>query len=333
MNKLNIDLNFILEKLNSNLELFKNSNIFITGGTGFFGKWLLETINEINKSLNYNINVTVLSRSPSEFKKNYPHLSSFSFITGDVRNFKFPSQNFDFIIHAATEASHELNVNNPKLMFDTIESGTKRILKFASNSKCKKLLFTSSGAIYGKRMASTSPILENDYQNNDSNLLNDAYADGKRIAENLFLQFGKNSETDVTIARCFAFVGPYLPLDTHFAIGNFISSKLNNKDILMTGDGSPYRSYMYSSDLVIWLLTILLKGQNNEIYNVGSDQKITIKNLANKIENKQIDTDKINSNSHWYVPDISKAKRDLGLKIYTDLDSAILKTISYHQSK
>jgi dTDP-glucose 4,6-dehydratase len=142
----------------------------------------------------------------------------------------------------------------------------------------------------------------------------------------------------VKIARCFAFVGPYLPLDKHFAIGNFIQDTLKGRNIIISGDGSPLRSYMYAADLVIWLWTILLRGNNGEAYNVGSDQAISIKELATNIAQFSLGTSVIIKNevrltdrNQNYVPDISKARLQFHFGDGISLNEAIYKTIQYYK--
>ena len=141
----------------------------------------------------------------------------------------------------------------------------------------------------------------------------------------------------IKIARCFAFVGPHLPLDTHFAIGNFINNVLKNEDIIIKGDGSTIRSYMYASDLTIWLWIILQKGKLNYPYNIGSNESINIAELAKEIKNFASLNLRINVNKvarvteiDKYVPDINRAKK-LGLEIKVNLLDSIIKTIKFYK--
>tara|TARA_R110001583_G_scaffold25592_5_gene92377 strand:- start:737 stop:1771 length:1035 start_codon:yes stop_codon:yes gene_type:complete len=329
------DLNLIANKLAKDFLFFKNKRIFLTGGTGFFGKWLLETFLFLNTQHNLNISVSILSRSPEKFKESYPHISSherFVYIKGDVKSFQDNTEYYDLIIHAATDASSGRNQTETELMRSTIMDGTKRICDFAKKVNCQRILYTSSGAAYGPQPESMSHISETFVDNpffND----NDAYASAKLESEKYLKA---NSPCDVVIARCFAFSGPYLPLNGSYAFGNFIENILNEKDIIIKGDGTAVRSYLYAADLVIWLLRLLSSGTNKEIYNVGSPVSISISELASTINN--VGSKKTNiyvsskaSQKSIYVPDINKSKVELGLDVYTSLDAAIEKTLYFYK--
>ncbi|MEJ7826678.1 MAG: NAD(P)-dependent oxidoreductase [Segetibacter sp.] len=336
------DLQHILDNTTDIWDTVRNKCIFITGGTGFFGKWLLESFLYINKKLELNAHISVLTRNPKAFLSQYPFYideSSVRFIKGDLSTFEFPSGTFQYIIHAATEADATLNQAQPLLMLHTITEGTKRILEFASAQPIESFLFTSSGAVYGKQPSCITHIREDESYKVDINNPDSAYAEGKRLAELYCSIYFSHYNLPVKIARCFAFVGPYLPLDKHFAIGNFILSALKKQDIIIKGDGSPFRSYLYASDLAIWLWTILIKGENNTPYNVGSDNDICIEDLAktvNKVCGNSINIDIKTKRSgttgvERYVPSTERCQKKLGLFETVHLDDAILKTINFHK--
>lgn len=335
------DLEHVLHNTQDIWESFREKSIFLTGGTGFFGKWLLESFIYANEKLNLNARLTTLTRDPESFLQEFPFYNQYSnsvkFVKGDILSFDFNLEDkFQYIIHAATAASESLNKGNPLLMLDTITVGTRRVLDFALTQPIESFLFISSGAIYGKQPFDVSHINESQSFKIDINNPNSAYAEGKRIAELYCSTYFEKLGLPVKIARCFAFVGPYLPLDTHFAIGNFINNVLKNEDIEIKGDGSSKRSYMYASDLIIWLLNILIKGNYNDPYNVGSDECISIKELASsitqltesnlsiKILGEVVDIDKVDN----YCPCTLKAgKFNLSLKI--SLKDSILKTLDF----
>ena len=344
INSLAQDLDDILVRTYDLWDELRSQRIFITGGTGFFGCWLLESLIWANDKLGLNAEVVVLTRNYDAFRKKAPHLAnhpSIQFIIGDVTSFNFPEGNFSYVIHAATEASAKLNEENPLLMFDTIVQGTRHTLEFAKLCQAKKFLLTSSGAVYGKQPSALTHIPEDYIGAPDPTHAPSAYGEGKRAAEMLCTLYGKQYGFEVKIARCFAFVGPYLPLDTHFAIGNFIRDGLQGGPILVNGDGTPYRSYLYAADLAVWLWTILLKGRSCYPYNVGSDVDITISNVARLVGSvfqppievviaKKPSGEKPGQR---YVPLTTRAFSELGLKPIIALEEAIQRTKSWNSYK
>src|SRR3569832_1985356 len=152
-NPLERDLEMVSQRTAPLWEEARGQNIFVTGGTGFFGCWLVESFSHADKVLSLNAGMTVLTRSPEAFALKCPHLAdnpAIRLVRGDVRNFAFPDGEYRFVIHAATEASAKQAAEAPLEMLSTIVEGTKRTLEFASSHGAKAFLQTSSGAEYGK---------------------------------------------------------------------------------------------------------------------------------------------------------------------------------------
>jgi nucleoside-diphosphate-sugar epimerase len=337
------DLEHIFHNTQDIWESFRGKSIFLTGGTGFFGKWILESFIYANEKLNLNARLTTLTRNPESFLVEFPsynqYINSVKFVKGDILNFDFNLEDkFQYIIHAATAASESLNKGNPLIMLDTITIGTRRLLDFAITQPIESFLFVSSGAIYGKQPFDVSHINESQGFRIDINNPNSAYAEGKRIAELYCSTYFEKLGLPVKIARCFAFVGPYLPLDTHFAIGNFINNVLKKEDIIIKGDGSTIRSYMYASDLMVWLWRILILGKSNSPYNVGSDESISIKSLAEKIKVvsdsavsvKILGTPIQKEDVDIYCPSVNKANL-ISASVKIQLNESIYKTIKFNE--
>lgn len=327
------DVQFVFDQLKILTDLSKldNSNILITGGTGLFGKSILNFLLYARKY--YNFYITILTRNKYNFLFNYPQYNTdfINFINGDIRYFNCDKE-YDYIIHAATPASEKLEKENPSEMYSVILDGTKNIINIASKMSVKKLLFTSSGAVYGEQYESIKSFKETYYGYPTT-----FYGKAKKISEELFL----NSCINVSIARCFAFVGPYLNLNIHFAIGNFIRDVIHNKNIIVRGDGRPLRSYLYTSDLVIWLFVMLLNSNDKSIYNVGSSYEISIYDLAKKISNsinnyngniEVLTKPNYNYPTPKYIPNNSKIIDELKVKENYTLDAAIKRTIKWNLS-
>jgi len=337
------DLEHILEHSRPLWEDLRGKKVFLTGGTGFFGKWLLESFLYANDQLHLDAQMFVLSRNPDSFETLYPHfakVSSISFHKGDIRSFDFLKGKFDFIIHAATDASAQLNAENPLLVVDTIVEGTRRVLEFARHCGARRFLLTSSGAIYGKQPSDLAQIPEDYFGAPDPTQPGSAYGEAKRLAE-LFCAISKKEyDLRIIIARCFAFVGPYLNLDIHYAIGNFIRDGLNGGPIQVNGDGTAYRSYLYAADLAIWLWTILFRGIPGEAYNVGSEEVTSIKDLAYKVAASFSNSPKVvigkspmpGRPAERYVPSVKKVKESIGLNSWINLSEALHRTIEWNQT-
>jgi nucleoside-diphosphate-sugar epimerase len=342
-NPLAADLDLILSQTNDVWEKLRGKRIFITGGTGFFGCWLLESLRRANKKLFLNAEAWVLTRDPESFRKKCRHLANDAAVKlykGDVIDFDFPSGEFPFIIHAATEASAALNNKNPLKMFDTIVTGTHRTLDFARQAGTKIILLASSGAVYGRQPPELSHVAEDYACAPDTMDPHWIYGEGKRCAELLCATYARQYGIEAKIARCWTFVGPYLPLDIHFAIGNFIRDGLKGGPIEVNGDGTPFRSYLYAADLAIWLWTILFKGQSCHPYNIGSHHAVSIAETAAAVAKHfpgiQVHIVKKavpGTTAERYVPCIDRARQELNLSSVVSLDESISRTIRWHQSR
>ena len=329
------DLDEAVERARPALAALHGASIFVTGGTGFFGTWLVALLTHARRRLDIDVDITLLSRDPEAFATAWPQLAASVRVTrGDIRFFEFPKGRFTHIVHAATDTSAAADRDAATLV-ETIVDGTKRVLEFAGAVGVTRLLYVSSGAIYGAQPSDMDRIPE-DYRGACDPLdSRSAYGQAKRLAEQLCVCAAGGVLAPV-IARGFAFVGPGLPLDAHFAIGNFIRDASRGQGVTVAGDGRPLRSYLYAGDLAAWLITLLVRGERCTAYNVGSDQAISITDLARKVAALGLPRCDVmiagkpasDVARARYVPAIDKA-RALGLEVWTDLDEAIRRTSAY----
>ena len=310
--------------------------IFITGGTGFFGKWWLACYLYAKANLKIKSKITILSRFPDRFLSQFPEcdIEDISWCTGDIADYTFPEDNFDYILHMARSYAAD-SVKDPITQFYSIVIGMKQILEMALRcSKCT-VLFISSGAVYGEYSHSVSENLPSKV--GPTNAAN-SYIIGKLAAEQLCALYHKQHSLDVKIARCFSFLGPFLQINTHFAAGNFIYNVIKDEDIIIKSDGSAVRSYMYPSDLINWLMAIMIQGKPITPYNVGSFNQISILDLANSIletSDKNLrcivknDSSAVKHRS-FYVPDTSFTEKSLNIKSKINLKQSIQTTINWN---
>jgi UDP-glucuronate decarboxylase len=326
----------------------KQSRIFITGGTGLFGIWMVSALLKANLYFNLGLEITILTRNQEDFITQHPTLASaqnIQLLVGDVVNFEFPRERYDYLFHfATTPASATFNGEDQLKKMEMLYFGTKHVLDFAVIAGVKKVLFTSSGVVYGEMDAQMNGVAENYRGAPDVGRPDAALGEGKRIAEYLCVYYQERYGISYAIARCFSFVGPLLPLNLHYAIGNFIQSCIHNEDIVINGDGSPIRSYLYMGDAINWLLQLVLSDRRpKSTYNIGSERSISIENLARLTQDVLASKNKVtikglhvsaegNFTRNCYVPDISLIKRDFNIAESTSLEESIIKTAQFYRS-
>lgn len=323
------------ESLNKTKFSLESSRILLTGGTGFFGRSILRKL-LIDHSLGQSkTSVVVLSRSPKKFLLSYPEFQNLpwlNFYRGDVLEYtSLPADGaFCQILHAATEST--IGPTFPALKrYDAIVNGTRNILDYAVKNKVKRILLTSSGGVYGPQPATIKKVPESYLGIPDPLDPMSAYSMGKRAAEHLCSLYSDRFGVESVIARCFSFVGKDLPLNAHFAIGNFIHDALYSDQINVAGDGTPVRSYMNQADLAEWLFCILDRGIAGRAYNVGSNEQISVGDLAYLVRDI-LSPDKsvvfkrkndVYQGRNIYIPDLESAKNDLKLEVQISLIESI----------
>lgn len=319
-------------------ERLRGARLFMTGASGFIGKWLLASLLEANRRLALDITVTGLSRDPAAFLRRQPGLADapeLDWVSGDVRTVDLAGARFDFVVHGATEV---IDQGGPLDTFDTIVSGTRRVLDLAVAAGANDVLLLSSGAVYGRQPPTLALMPEDHGGAPDITTPGAAYGEGKRVADWLGALYSGEGRINVKSARIYAQVGPHMPLDRHFAIANFIGDALAGRPVLIRGDGSTIRSYMYAADLAVWLWTILLQGAPGAAYNVGSEDAVGLGDLARRINlllgsdagveilGAPVPPERIDR----YVPDTRRARDELGLSLDIGLDDAIARTAQWH---
>ncbi|MBT6440743.1 MAG: NAD(P)-dependent oxidoreductase [Flavobacteriales bacterium] len=320
------------------------NKILLTGGTGFLGVALLKYWCNVVCEGHVFPHVFVLSRDPSSFLRKNPEFLNHHWLSFHTGNILDPAtlpfdESFTQILHAATDSTLGPQLT-PRTRFQNIVDGTRNILDLAVKVRAERFLLTSSGAVYGTQTNSLDAMMENQTVHPVINAPRNAYGVGKLVAEHLCALYAEEFGLETIVARCFSFNGPDLPLDVHFAIGNFIRDALWKDEIIVNGDGAPLRSYLDQEDLADWLHVLLQNGRAGETYNVGSDEVVSMAELAHlvrdlvspekpvRILSKSPD---VQTTRNRYVPNISKAQRELRLDVKVSLAESIRRTAEAHR--
>ena len=336
-------------------EPLRGATVFLTGGTGYYGCWFLESFVHLVDALDLRARVVVLTRDPAAFTAKRPRLEAHPavrLVRGDVNTLdasdvhrqlgaEAPSR-CEFVIHAAAETDTRRYEQAPFDQLDTLVTGTRRTLEFAREAGARRFLFTSSGAVYGRQPAGVTHLSEDYLGGPDTSTFTplNVSAAGKGLAEVLCAGYHARFGLETVVARPFATVGPYLSLDWHFALGNFLHDALAGRPVEIKGDGTPYRSYIYAADQTLALWTILLRGQPGRPYNVGSSDGRPLREVAALVARSVSPTLEVRVAEiadpsvlpERYVPDVSRLENELGVSASTNLSEAILRTLCWHQT-
>ncbi len=313
--------------------------LYLSGATGFFGKNLLALLAYLH-SCGASFEVTALSRAPEVFLADQPWGSRQSWLKwckGDVSRTWPGEGRYDLVLHAATDTAASAHVDK-LAVFEGLLTGTRQAVEFAASHAVSRLLLCGSGAQYGAIPGNYAQgIEEASSLACDATRASSAYGEGKRAGETLAALHAERHGFEVVNTRCFAFVGPGLPLNGHFAIGNFLQAALDGQPIKLASRGGAIRSYLYGADLAVWLMVLLLEAAPGTSVNVGSGQSISIMDLATRVRDLvnpglsvEPGTRSFDEERQLYFPCIHRA-RALGLDVWTELDRAITRTALWHR--
>ena len=316
--------------------LSEGHSILLTGFTGFLGVPFLRTVEFIHKNWDLNVTFQILTRNQDNFLRNHPWLRlvpSFDVVECDLRYQRMDFMGVSHCIHGACPSAAETFAGlSATLKYDSIINSAKSVCDALTAKGMFKFIFLSSGAVYGDLEASRGTISETDAIGLDpGNRNRELHTLGisKLAAEHFCdLRCEENNWTFHSL-RLFSFIGPNIPQSVHYAAGNFLRFAQNNQSIQINGNPKLKRSYLYVVDHALWLLCALCMDGNQKIFNVGSDQAVTMLELANKVsrlsqKNLPVLTKQVpSSEGRLYIPNVDAFKKSYGVDVYTDLDRSI----------
>lgn len=337
-----LDAEAVLQGRVDSLEALRNEPIFMSGGTGFLGKWILELLAVLNQKYGFGVKILILTRTPQEFQIRWPHLANLRGVTlqeGDIRlPFEIP-RDIRYVIHAAALTDRKFFASEPTQVAETNTAGTLRLFQAAEMVEdLRKVILVSSGLIYGRQPWQLAGVSECFMGAVPLDEASSVYAESKRFSEILARSFFSEKKLPAVVLRPFAFVGPYQPLDLPWAVTDFIRDSLCGGPIRIMGDGTSVRSIMYGSDFAFGVLSALAQGRPGEAYNLGSPEGIDMVSLAELITSNFSPKPEIlvrlgqtPQQGSRLVPNTAKAEVELGVSPTVSLPQAIFKTIAWHK--
>jgi len=336
------DAEAVLAGRTQKLEPLRGQHIFVSGGTGFLGSWLLELAAVLNEQHSFGLQLTVLSRNARAFGARWPHLSAHKWLDlqdGDIRYLTELPRDVRYIVHAAALTDRHMFASQPSAVAETNTLGTLRILRAANLlENLNKFVLLSSSLAYGQVPWETKAVREDFAGPLRCNDVNGVYAESKRFSEMIAQCLISESKLPVVTLRPFAFVGPYQSLELPWAVTDFIRDSFAGGPIRIMGDGTTVRSLMYASDFAYGVLAALAGGRARETYNIGSPEGIDLNTLAGLITHyfspvPEIRT-RVGQSEHQrnrLVPSIERAAAEIDLKVTVPLHDALRRTILWNR--
>ena len=304
--------------------------ILVTGGTGFIGNHLCR------KLLNQNHYVICLDNNFTGSMDNIQDLlthKNFEFIRHDITEPLLIE--VDQIYHLACPASPKAYQYNAIKTIKTNILGTMNALGIAKRTKAR-ILLTSTSEVYGD--PEISPQVEEYWGNVNPIGIRSCYDEGKRVAETLMMEYYRNHQTEIRIARIFNTYGPRMDKNDGRVVSNFINQCLEGNNITIYGEGSQTRSFCYVDDTVEGLIRLMNQEETIGPINIGNPYEMTIKELAEKClimietQSTMIYEELPSDDPMKRQPDISKAKKYLDWSPIVDLEDGLKKTIEYFRN-
>ena len=267
-------------------EKLKGSSIMISGATGLIGSFLMDVLMYRNMHMDMNCTVYALGRNEARARERFAYCADkpyYRFIPYDINQplIRDDIGDVDYILHMASNTHPVAYATDPIGTITTNIIGTQNMLEFAAAHHAKRCAFTSSNEIYGENRGDTEKFDEQYCGYIDCNTMRAGYPESKRCGEALCQAYIRQKGLDIVIPRLTRSYGPTLLKTDTKALSQFLHKAVAGEDIVLKSAGTQYYSYLYTPDTVTGLLTVLLKGQCGEAYNVADDASdIMLKDLA-----------------------------------------------------
>jgi len=261
---------------NGDFTLLNNKSIFITGATGLICSTIIDELMILNKL--YDAQITIYAAGRNEDKVHRRFGSGVIFVQYDALELANLNK-VDFIIHGAGNASPELYTNQPvETMLSNI-IGVNNLLCYCKTHNSSKMVYISSSEVYGTK-SSAEPFCESDYGLIDQENIRNSYSESKRASEMLCRSYAREYGVSVTIARPGHVYGPSASKNDKRISSYFAYNAAKGINLEMLSSGLQKRSYCYSVDCAAAILAILLRGLHGEAYNIGTEEVISIREMA-----------------------------------------------------
>jgi dTDP-glucose 4,6-dehydratase/UDP-glucuronate decarboxylase len=312
------DIQNIINDIKEFSSIFADKHVLVVGGKGFLGTYFVKVLTNLNKILKKPSKIIVVDNLITSKDKKNTEDNNVKFIEKDVSEKFIISEELHFIIHTASIASPPIYRKFPLKTIDVNYHGTRNLLELAKEKKIQSMLFLSSSEIYGDPTVIPTP--ESYWGNVSSTGPRACYDESKRLAETICVLYNQQYGVPIKIARPFNVYGPYLNLDDGRIIPDFMKNAIKNSRIIIHSDGSPTRSFCYITDAMRAFFRMLILAPNGAICNVGNDEEISVKDVAEHIKKiiskpieikfeKSTDPNYIVDNPKRRCPDLSNIKK------------------------